>query len=354
MMTWPSTGSSCSTGSLSSGSSVKKPKMKIPPRRRWRLWRPSNILTRRRCPTWSTSPQKNCSWMRNRTARSMKRIGKKNLNCQIKQKMSQRRKKRSRRNKKEAPHEVDQNYGEEKKIRLNKYIAHCGFCSRRKVDDYIAAGKVEVNDEVVTQMGVKVQRTDKVVVEGQRLSLEKFVYLLLNKPKDTITTTDDPRNRTTVMDKIEDATGKRVYPVGRLDRHTMGLLLLTNDGDLTNRLMHPSYEVRKTYEVETERKLTGEELQELAGGIELEDGPARAHNLVTTPGGFMLSIFEGRNRLVRRMAEYFGTEVIRLKRVEYAGLTLENVRMGRWRYLKKNEINALRKMVKLKPLDFDQ
>jgi len=268
--------------------------------------------------------------------------------------MSQRRKKRSRRNKKEAPHEVDQNYGEEKKIRLNKYIAHCGFCSRRKADDYIAAGKVEVNDEVVTQMGVKVQRTDKVVVEGQRLSLEKFVYLLLNKPKDTITTTDDPRNRTTVMDKIEDATGKRVYPVGRLDRHTMGLLLLTNDGDLTNRLMHPSYEVRKTYEVETERKLTGEELQELAGGIELEDGPARAHNLVTTPGGFMLSIFEGRNRLVRRMAEYFGTEVIRLKRVEYAGLTLENVRMGRWRYLKKNEINALRKMVKLKPLDFDQ
>src|SRR5690625_1491286 len=139
--------------------------------------------------------------MRSPTTRSVKRIGKKNLNGQIKQKMSQRRKKRNRRNKKEAPHEVDQNYGEEKEIRLNKYIAHCGFCSRRKADDYIAAGKVEVNDEVVTQMGVKVQRTDKVVVEGQRLSLEKFVYLLLNKPKDTITTTNDPRNRTTVMDK---------------------------------------------------------------------------------------------------------------------------------------------------------
>lgn len=268
--------------------------------------------------------------------------------------MSQRRKKRSRKRNKEAPHAIDQDYGEEEKIRLNKYIAHCGFCSRRKADDYIAAGKVEVNDEVVTQMGVKVQRTDKVVVEGQHLSLEKFVYILLNKPKDTITTTDDPRNRDTVMDKVEDATGKRVYPVGRLDRHTMGLLLLTNDGDLANRLMHPSYEVRKTYEVETERKLGKDELQQLAEGIELEDGPARAHNLVSTPDGFMLSIFEGRNRLVRRMVEYFGTEVTKLKRVDYAGLTLENVNMGRWRYLRKNEINALRKLVKLKPLDFNQ
>lgn len=283
----------------------------------------------------------------------------KNLNRQNKPRksMSQRRKKRrkkSRKSNKEAPHAIDQNYGEEEKIRLNKYIAHCGLCSRRKADDYIEAGKVEVNGEVVTRMGVKVQRTDKVVVEGQQLSLEKFVYILLNKPKDTITTTDDPRNRDTVMDKIEDATGKRVYPVGRLDRHTMGLLLLTNDGDLANRLMHPSYEVRKTYEVETERKLGKDELQQLAEGIELEDGPARARNLVSMPNGFMLSIFEGRNRLVRRMVEYFGTEVTRLKRVDYAGLTLANVNMGRWRYLKKNEINALRKLVKLQPLDFKQ
>ncbi|SMO36194.1 pseudouridine synthase [Fodinibius sediminis] len=263
------------------------------------------------------------------------------------------RKKRNRPNRKEAPHAIDQDYGKEEKIRLNKFIAHCGFCSRRKADDYIAAGKVKVNGEVVTQMGVKVQRTDQVVVEGQHLRLEKFVYILLNKPKDTITTTDDPRNRDTVMDKIEDATGKRVYPVGRLDRHTMGLLLLTNDGDLANRLMHPSYEVRKTYEVETERRLTDDELQELADGIELEDGPARAHNLLRTPRGLMLSIFEGRNRLVRRMMAHFGTEVTKLKRVDYAGLNLENVKMGRWRYLKKNEINALRKLVKLQPLDFN-
>ena len=268
--------------------------------------------------------------------------------------MSRRRKKRNNRGKIEEPdHQVDQNYSEDEEIRLNKYIAHCGFTSRRKADDYIAAGKVKVNDVVVTQMGVKVQRTDKVEVEGQTLSLEKFVYILLNKPKDTITTTDDPRNRDTVMDKIENATGKRVYPVGRLDRHTMGLLILTNDGDLANRLMHPSYEVRKTYEVETERGLKDDELQKLSQGIELEDGTAQAYNIARTPDGFILSIFEGRNRLVRRMVEYFGTEVTKLKRVEYAGLTLNNVKMGRWRYLKKSEINGLRKLVKLDPLDFD-
>lgn len=254
----------------------------------------------------------------------------------------------------EPLHEVEQDYREDEEIRLNKYIAHCGFTSRRKADDYIAAGKVKVNGEIVTQMGVKVQRTDKVEVEGQTLSLEKFVYILLNKPKDTITTTDDPRDRDTVMDKIEDATGKRVYPVGRLDRHTMGLLILTNDGDLANRLMHPSYEVRKTYEVETERRLKDDELQKLAQGIELDDGPAQAHNLSRTEDGFVLSIFEGRNRLVRRMVEYFDTEVTKLKRIEYAGLTLKGVKMGRWRYLRKNEINGLRKMVKLDPLDFNK
>ncbi|HLR24262.1 MAG TPA: pseudouridine synthase [Fodinibius sp.] len=271
--------------------------------------------------------------------------------------MSRRRKKRSnKRRRQEAPHAIDQDYEAEEPIRLNKYIAHCGFCSRRKADDFIAAGKVEVNDELVTQMGVKVQRTDKVTVEGQHLSLEKFVYILLNKPKDTITTTDDPRNRDTVMDKIEDATGKRVYPVGRLDRHTMGLLLLTNDGDLANRLMHPSYEVRKTYEVETERKLRDDELKELAKGIELEDGPVQAQHVdrLNNENGFVLSIYEGRNRLVRRMVEYFGTQATKLKRVDYAGLNLDNVRMGRWRYLRKNEINALRKLVKLDPLDFNK
>jgi len=265
--------------------------------------------------------------------------------------MTERRKKNRRQ---EPSHEIEQNYSNDEKIRLNKYIAHCGFCSRRDADDYIAAGKVKVNDEVVTQMGVKVQRSDQVVVDGQTLSLEKFVYILLNKPKDTITTTDDPRNRDTVMDKIADATGKRVYPVGRLDRHTMGLLLLTNDGDLANRLMHPRYKVRKTYEVEAQPSLKEDELQRLSQGIELEDGWARPNTLTSTPKGFVLSIFEGRNRLVRRMVEYFDSEVTKLKRIEYAGLTLKNVKMGRWRYLKEGEINGLRKMVKLDTLDFNK
>lgn len=250
-------------------------------------------------------------------------------------------------------HQIDQNYSKEEEIRLNKYIAHCGYCSRRDADEYIAAGKVEVNGEVVTQMGVKVHRSDKVVVEGKPQNLEKLVYILLNKPKDTITTTDDPRGRDTVLDKVKDATDKRVYPVGRLDRHTMGLLLLTNDGDLANRLMHPSYEVRKTYEVESKPSLKGDELDELRSGIYLKDGIIEVERLEATPRGFMLSIFEGRNRLVRRMVEYFGSDVKKLKRIDYAGLTLANVKMGQWRYLKEGEINGLRELVELDTLDFD-
>ncbi len=260
----------------------------------------------------------------------------------------------NRRKRKGSAPQAEQNYGKNEDIRLNKYIAHCGFCSRRDADDYIAAGKVKVNDEIVTELGTKVQRTDKVEVDGQHISLEKFVYILLNKPKDTITTTDDPRGRNTVMDKIEDATGKRVYPVGRLDRHTMGLLLLTNDGDLAHRLMHPRYKVRKSYEVETARRLTEAELEELAKGITLEDGLAKPHSVTKTRDGFILTIFEGRNRLVRRMVEYFGTEVTKLKRFDYAGLNLKDVRMGRWRYLTQGEVNGLRKLVKLDPLDFNK
>lgn len=256
--------------------------------------------------------------------------------------------------KKNRPKQADQNYDKDELIRLNKYIAHCGFCSRRDADTYIEEGKVKVNDKLTTEMGVKVKRTDRVEVDGQTLSLEKFEYLLLNKPKDTITTTDDPRGRDTVMDKIEEATGKRVYPVGRLDRHTMGLLVLTNDGDLAHRLMHPSYKVRKTYEVETKRDLRDDQLNEMLQGIELEDGTASAHQISRTPTGFIMSIFEGRNRMIRRMMEYFGTEVTKLKRIEYAGLTLNDVSMGRWRYLRPNEINGLRKLVKLDSLDFNK
>ena len=252
---------------------------------------------------------------------------------------------------------VDQNYSKDEKIRLNKFIAHAGFCSRRDADEYISAGKVQVNGQVTTELGTKVRRKDTVVVDGQNLSLEPFVYLLLHKSKDVITTTDDDRDRTTVMDQIEDATGYRVYPVGRLDRNTTGLLVLTNDGDLAHRLMHPSYEVRKTYLVTTDRPLSESQLEQYLEGVELEDGIAKGYNItqfVDDPNTFEVSVFEGRNRLIRRMVEFHGTEVTKLKRVEYAGLTLKDVPMGRWRFLRQNEINNLRKLVKLETLDFNK
>ena len=250
---------------------------------------------------------------------------------------------------------VSQNYSVSEKIRINKFIAHAGLCSRREADALIADGKVEVNGKVVTELGMKVDQRDKIVVDGQTLSLEPFVYLLLNKPKNTITTTDDDRGRNTVLDEIENATGYRVYPVGRLDRNTTGLLVLTNDGDLAHRLMHPSYKVRKTYEVETLRELTDAELGAYSKGVQLEDGVAKGHGIkrfADVPKSFIISVFEGRNRLIRRMVEFHGTEVTKLKRTEYAGLTLKGVSVGRWRFLKQYEINNLRKLVKLEALDF--
>lgn len=249
---------------------------------------------------------------------------------------------------------VSQNYSISEEIRINKFIAHAGLCSRREADALIAEGKVEVNGKVVTELGLKVSQRDKVVVDGQNLSLEPFVYLLLNKPKNTITTTEDDRGRNTVLDEIENATGYRVYPVGRLDRNTTGLLILTNDGDLAHRLMHPSYKVRKTYEVTAQRDLTDSELSGLMQGIELEDGVAVGHNVqrfADVKHSFMLSVFEGRNRLIRRMVEFYDTEVTKLKRIEYAGLNLKGVSNGRWRFLRQKEINNLRKLVKLDALD---
>lgn len=257
--------------------------------------------------------------------------------------------------KKAKPAKVDQNYSSTEEIRLNKFIAHAGLCSRREADTFIEEGKVKVNGEIVRELGIKVRRKDNVEVDGQRISLEPFVYLLLNKSKDVITTTDDEKNRKTVMDEIEKATGYRVYPVGRLDRHTTGLLVLTNDGDLAHRLMHPSYSVRKTYEVTTKSPLSDSLVQQMREGIELEDGPVKGHNIkqfIDAPAMFQISVFEGRNRLIRRMVEYLGTEVTKLKRIEYAGLNLKGVSQGRWRYLRQEEINDLRKLVKLETLDF--
>lgn len=245
----------------------------------------------------------------------------------------------------------------EKEMRINKFIAHAGLCSRRDADEYVAAGKVKVNGQVVTELGTKVKTTDTITVEGQTLSLEPFVYILLNKSSGSITTTDDERDRQTVMDTIEDATGNRVYPVGRLDRKTMGLLLLTNDGDLAHRLMHPSYQVKKTYLVQPNRILTEEEMLGLREGVDLEDGFIKPESVTRDPfkaDSIIISVYEGRNHLIRRMVDHIGADVVKLKRIYYAGLHEKDLKVGRWRYLRTDEINNLRKLVKLDTLEFNQ
>jgi len=267
------------------------------------------------------------------------------------------RKREARKKYQEKKHEAEQNYNSDDLIRINKYIAHAGFCSRRDADDLVADGQVQVNGETVTELGTKIRRKDEVMVKGQKLSLEHFIYILLNKSRDTISTTDDEKDRRTVLDQVEDATGNRVYPVGRLDRNTTGLLLLTNDGDLAHRLMHPSYKVRKIYEVETEDPVYKDDLEAFIEGVELDDGIAKAHSVrqfVDDSKVFEMTLMQGRNRQIRRMVEAVGNNVVALRRVEYAGLTLKNVRNGRWRYLKQNEVNKLRKLVKLDPLNFNK
>lgn len=252
---------------------------------------------------------------------------------------------------------VEQDEYLKEEIRLNKYIAHAGLCSRREADEYIEQGKVKVNGVVVTELGTKVKSTDNVVVEKQKLSLEPFVYILLNKGRDTISTTDDEKDRNTVVDAIEGATGHRVYPVGRLDRNTMGLLILTNDGDLAHRLMHPSYKVKKTYEVTSSRKLSDEELERLRAGVTLEDGPVNPTSVKRDPVDpyvINITVLEGRNHLIRRMIGHLGADVSKLVRTRYAGLTEKNTRIGRWRFLKQKEINDLRRLVKLDALSFNK
>lgn len=238
-------------------------------------------------------------------------------------------------------------------MRLNKYIAHSGICSRREADTMISDGKVSINGSVVTELGTTVNIGDLVEVNGQKVYPEPYVYILIYKPRDTITTTSDEKGRKTVMDLVERATGKRVYPVGRLDRNTTGILLLTNDGELANRLMHPSYTIGKVYEAECDRALSDDELLKLKKGIELEDGKAKAYFVNRDPVDtnlVILGVHEGRYHLVRRMIESLDANVVKLKRVKYAGLTLKGLRQGRWRYLTPNEVNDLRNLVKLKEL----
>lgn len=235
-------------------------------------------------------------------------------------------------------------------VRLNKYIAAAGVCSRREADSLIEQGKVTVNGVVIREMGQKVMVKDKILVDGQEVRPEEFVYILLNKPKNTISTTDDERDRRTVLDVIEKATGKRVYPVGRLDRNTTGLMLLTNDGELAHRLMHPSYKIRKVYQVETNMILSDEQITALRNGVQLDDGPARAYRVDRHPvlaNVIRMSIIEGRNHQVKRMISAVNAEVISLKRVIYAGLEIDDLRSGKWRSLSRKEIFQLRQLVKL-------
>ena len=237
-------------------------------------------------------------------------------------------------------------------IRINKYIARAGVCSRRKADELIEKGLVKVNGAVVTELGTRVKESDEVEVNGRSISPRGHVYILVNKPKDTITTTDDPHDRETVMGLIAlpEEEKRGLFPVGRLDRDTTGVLLVTNDGDLAHRLMHPRYEITKLYRVRTKRPMKPHELDQLRKGVELEDGMAAADQAayVNPPDHreVGLSIHEGRNRQVRRMFEALGHEIAQLERVNYAGLTAEDIRPGKWRRLREHEIRQLHRQVK--------
>lgn len=232
-------------------------------------------------------------------------------------------------------------------IRLNRYLAQAGVGSRREADELIAAGAVTVNGKVVTELGTKVHPTDKVHFGGQRLSLEQLRYVLLNKPKDTITTTDDPRERHTVMSLVAKAGPERLYPVGRLDRNTTGVLLLTNDGDLAKKLTHPSYGAEKLYHATLDRSITVEDLHRLVEGVMLDDGPAQADEasfVGDSKREVGLKIHMGRNRVVRRMFEALGAEVVKLDRVMFAGLTKKDLQRGRWRHLSEKEVVWLKQI----------
>ena len=231
-------------------------------------------------------------------------------------------------------------------IRLNKYMANAGICSRREADEYITDGKVSVNGTVVTELGTKITRSDVVEYDGKVVTPEKKCYVLLNKPKDCVTTSDDPNGRTTVLDVVKNACQERIYPVGRLDRNTTGVLLLTNDGDLASKLTHPKFVKKKIYHVWTDKDITEEDMQRIADGIELEDGEIHADAISYVSENDRnqagIEIHSGRNRIVRRIFEHLGYRVTKLDRVYFAGLTKKNLPRGRWRYLTQEEVNFLR------------
>ena len=231
-------------------------------------------------------------------------------------------------------------------IRLNKYLANAGVCSRREADEFITSGAVKVNGEVVTELGTKVKRSDEVLFNENPVSIEKKVYILLNKPKDYVTTSDDPQQRKTVMDLVKDACPERIYPVGRLDRNTTGVLLLTNDGELASKLTHPKFLKKKVYHVFHDKNVSTEDLQKIADGIELEDGEVHADSIEYADerdhSQVGIEIHSGRNRIVRRIFESLGYRVVKLDRVQFAGLTKKNLRRGDWRFLTEKEVDMLR------------
>ncbi len=239
--------------------------------------------------------------------------------------------------------------GNPDEIRLNRYIANAGICSRREADTYIAAGNVTVNGKVITEMGFKVKRSDDVRFDGRKLNPEKKEYILLNKPKNFITTTSDEKGRRTVMELVTNASKARLLPVGRLDRNTTGLLLFTNDGDLTKTLTHPKHGVRKIYHVHLDKSLSLKDLHKIEAGLELQDGPIEVDNISFIQGApkreVGVEIHSGRNRIVRRIFEHLGYEVTKLDRVIFAGLTKKDLPRGHWRPLTEQEVINL-KMIK--------
>ena len=240
----------------------------------------------------------------------------------------------------------EENYDPNEPLRLNKYLANAGVCSRREADEFIQAGVVTVNGEVVTELGTKVLRSDEVKFHDQPVTMEKKVYVLLNKPKDYVTTSDDPQQRKTVMDLVKGACPERIYPVGRLDRNTTGVLLLTNDGDLASKLTHPKFLKKKIYHVHLDHNVTAHDMQQIAEGVQLEDGEIKADAIEyasdTDKKQVGIEIHSGKNRIVRRIFESMGYKVVKLDRVQFAGLTKKNVRRGDWRYLTEEEVDRLR------------
>ena len=231
-------------------------------------------------------------------------------------------------------------------VRLNKFMANAGICSRREADELIQKGLVKVNGNVVSELGTKIKHDDVVEYNDKVVTLENKCYILLNKPKDCVTTSDDPDGRLTVMDLVKNACKERIYPVGRLDRNTTGVLLLTNDGDLASKLTHPKFVKKKIYQVWTDKNISEEDMQHLADGIELEDGPIHADAISYVndrdKNQAGIEIHSGRNRIVRRMFEALGYRVTKLDRVYFAGLTKKNLPRGRWRYLTQEEVNFLK------------